>query len=48
MSDPSDTIDKMNHLDQESHRGYVTGGDKRQTADPADMASIMRSEEHTS
>ena len=42
MSDPSDTIDKMNHLDQESHRGYVTGGDKRQTADPADMASIMR------
>ena len=42
MCDPSDMIDMMNHLDEESHCKDIKGDDKRQTADPADMASIMR------
>ena len=42
MCDPSDMMDVMNHLDEESHCKIIKGVDKRQTADPADMASLMR------
>jgi hypothetical protein len=35
-------LDMMNNLDDESHCSDIRGGDRRQTADPADMASIMR------
>jgi hypothetical protein len=35
-------LDMMNNLDDEPHCSDIRGGDRRQTADPADMASIMR------